>query len=133
VAELQHPVAPLRRGPVVVAADRMRRAFVAILENGVFFPGHLLLGWLASGPSVSVFAAQVYQVLSLSLSGIGLYLLLRELGAGGLGAVVAGGLWAASRDLTYHLLYIDYTDVLMCLPVLLLLTTGPSPDGARGP
>src|SRR6185369_6172637 len=46
----------------------------------------------------------------------------RELGSGGLGAVVAGGLWAASRDLTYHLVYIDYTDVLMCLPVLFLLT-----------
>jgi hypothetical protein len=94
--------------------------FVAILENGVFFPGHLLLGLLVPGPSVSFFAAQVYQVLSLSLTGIGVYLLLRELGTGGLGAAVAGGLWAASRDLTYNLVYINYTDVLMCLPALLL-------------
>jgi hypothetical protein len=96
--------------------------FVAILENGVFFPGHLLLGWLTPGPTVSFFAAQVYQVLSLSLSGIGVYVLLRELGTGPLGALVAAGAWAASRDLTYHLVYVDYIDVLVCFPILLWLT-----------
>src|SRR5262249_40526483 len=71
---------------------------------------------------VSLFAAQVYQVFSLCLSGIGVYLLLREFGTGPLGALVAAGAWVASRDLTYHLVYVDYIDVLVCFPILLLLT-----------
>lgn len=94
--------------------------FVAALETGVFFPGHLLLG-LATAGQPSFFAAQVYQVLNVGLSGVGAYLLARELGAGWFGAVVAGGLWAASRDIASHVVFIDFIDVLTCLPLLLLL------------
>ncbi len=94
--------------------------FVAALETGVFFPGHLLLGLVTAGQP-SFLAAQTYQVLNVGLSGIGAYLLARELGAGWLGALVAGGLWAAAGDITGYLIYVDRIDVLVCLPLLLLL------------
>jgi hypothetical protein len=94
--------------------------FVAALETGVFFPGHFLLGMVTAGQP-SFFAAQVYQVMGVAVSGFGAYLLARELGAGWLGAVVAGGLWAASRDVAAHVIYVNFIDVLTCLPLLLLL------------
>ena len=94
--------------------------FVATLESGTFFPEHLLLG-LVTGGRPGFLAAQAYQVFNIGLSGVGAYLLARELGAGWLGGLVAGGLWAVTGDLAGYLVYVDRIDALACLPFLLLL------------
>jgi len=94
--------------------------FVATLETGAFFPEHLLLGLVTAGQP-SFLAAQAYQVLNVGLSGVGAYLLARELGAGWLGGLVAGVVWAATGDIAGYLIYVDRIDALVCLPFLLLL------------
>jgi hypothetical protein len=94
--------------------------FVAALETGAFFPEHLLLG-LVTGGRPSFLAGQTYQVFNIGLSGVGAYLLARELGAGWLGGLVAGVLWAVTGDLADYLVYVDRIDALTCLPFLLLL------------
>jgi hypothetical protein len=94
--------------------------FVAALETGAFFPEHLLLGLVTAGQP-SFLAAQTYQVLNVGLSGVGAYLLARELGAGWLGGLVAGVVWAATGDIAGYLIYVDRIDALVCLPFLLLL------------
>ena len=91
------------------------------LETGVFFPGHFILGLIYQGRQIPFYAAQVYQVVGVCVSGLICYVLAKELKLGRLGALVSGVLWVSSFQLTYHIIYTSFTDVMLFLPLLVLL------------
>ncbi|KIX15766.1 hypothetical protein X474_03170 [Dethiosulfatarculus sandiegensis] len=94
--------------------------FLAKLENGVLFPGHILVGLISGTPKVPFYLAQAYQVFSLFLSGIGVFLLAKNFKLDSISSCLVGMMWSLSWDLKYNIVYSSFTDVILVFPFFIL-------------
>lgn len=94
--------------------------FYADLQNGMYYPGHLLL-YILSGGTLTVWLAQLIVILHYPIAMIGMWMLARRAGIGGWGSILAGIAYGLSGMLVAHMVHPNLLYHLAFFPMIVAL------------